>query len=155
MSSSDKLEALSQLSQDFPKYSAAIARKVDISAGILEAVPDMFMKGPPSLGVYINGKLHTTSDLDAYSYVDRDLSCGTRLPDILRMLKHIRIERNQALSLVNLGITPHQALQLISDPLIGQSQTEDEPGDGIVDASDRPEGGGVIIWWNDIEKDSR
>lgn len=27
--------------------------------------------------------------------------------------------------------------------------------DGIFDASDRPEGGEVIRWWNDISKDSR
>ena len=27
--------------------------------------------------------------------------------------------------------------------------------DGIFDASDRIEGGGVVIWWNNIEKDSR
>jgi len=27
--------------------------------------------------------------------------------------------------------------------------------DGIFDASDRIEEGGVIVWWNDLEKDSR
>ena len=60
-----------------------------------------------------------------------------------------------ALSLKDLGLGPRQAFELISDPIIGQRQTEDEPGDGIVDSSDRLEGGGVITWWNDIEKDKR
>jgi len=44
---------------------------------------------------------------------------------------------------------------LISDPLIGQAQTEDDPGEGTVDASDQLEEGEAITWWNNIEKDSR
>jgi UDP-glucose:glycoprotein glucosyltransferase len=27
--------------------------------------------------------------------------------------------------------------------------------DGLVDSSDRLEGGGVVVWWNDIEEDTR
>lgn len=59
------------------------------------------------------------------------------------------------LSLVELGFTPEQAFQLLSDSLIGQAQTEEDVGEGIYDASDRQEQGGVITWWNDIEKDKR
>jgi UDP-glucose:glycoprotein glucosyltransferase len=59
------------------------------------------------------------------------------------------------LSLTSLGLTPRQAFELVSDAVIGQAQTEDDPGEGIVDASDRIEGGGVITWWNDIEKDKK
>ena len=59
------------------------------------------------------------------------------------------------LSLSELGIAPEQAIKLLSDSVIGQVQTEDDPGDGVVDASDRPEEGKVITWWNDIEKDKR
>jgi UDP-glucose:glycoprotein glucosyltransferase len=59
------------------------------------------------------------------------------------------------LSLTSLGLTPRQAFELISDPLIGQAQTAEDPGEGMVDASDRIEGGGVITWWNDIERDKK
>jgi UDP-glucose:glycoprotein glucosyltransferase len=59
------------------------------------------------------------------------------------------------LSLIELGFTSQQAFELISDPLIGQAQTEEDVGEGIVDASDRIEGGEVLTWWNDIEKDKR
>lgn len=59
------------------------------------------------------------------------------------------------LSLVSLGLTTRQAFELISDPIIGQAQTEIAPGEGLVDASDRLEGGNVITWWNNIEKDKR
>lgn len=71
------------------------------------------------------------------------------------LLKAIRSEKKLATSLVSLGLTPKQSFQLLSDPVIGQKQTAEEPGEGVVDASDRTEGGGVVVWWNDIEKDSR
>jgi UDP-glucose:glycoprotein glucosyltransferase len=71
------------------------------------------------------------------------------------LLKVVRAEKKLATSLVSLGLTPKQSFQLLADPVIGQKQTAEEPGEGVVDASDRPEGGGVVVWWNDIEKDSR
>jgi hypothetical protein len=74
---------------------------------------------------------------------------------IISLLKAIRAEKKLATSLVSLGLTPKQSFQLLSDPVIGQRQTAEEPGEGVVDASDRHEGGGVVVWWNDIEKDSR
>jgi UDP-glucose:glycoprotein glucosyltransferase len=70
-------------------------------------------------------------------------------------LKTIREERELILSLLDLGLTPKQAFELISDHLIGGAQVEDDPGEGFVDASDRIEGEGVITWWNDVEKDAR
>lgn len=39
--------------------------------------------------------------------------------------------------------------------MVGQGQVEDDMGEGLVDASDRIEGGDVIVYWNDIEKDKR
>jgi UDP-glucose:glycoprotein glucosyltransferase len=71
------------------------------------------------------------------------------------LLKVVRAEKKLATSLVSLGLTPKQSFQLLADPVIGQKQTAEEPGEGVVDASDRSEGGGVVVWWNDIEKDSR
>lgn len=71
------------------------------------------------------------------------------------LLKLIREERDLILDLNSLGLTTKQAFELISDPIIGEAQTDDDPGEGFVDASDRFEEGGVITWWNDIEKDKR
>lgn len=56
-------------------------------------------------------------------------------------------------SLVAIGYTPKQAFQLVSDELIGHAETEHDPLEGLVDVSDRIEGGGVITYVNDIEKD--
>lgn len=72
-----------------------------------------------------------------------------------RLLKHFRAEKKLATDLTSLGLTPKQAFTLLSDPVIGSKQTAEDPGEGVVDASDRPEDGEVIVWWNNIEKDSR
>ena len=71
------------------------------------------------------------------------------------MLKALREENDLITSLTTLGLSPKQAYELISDSVIGQAQTEEDPADGTVDASDQLEDGNAIIWWNDIEKDSR
>jgi UDP-glucose:glycoprotein glucosyltransferase len=58
-------------------------------------------------------------------------------------------------SLTSLGLTSEQAIELITHPALGTLQGENDVLDGIFDASDRPEGGDTIVWWNDLEKDSR
>lgn len=58
-------------------------------------------------------------------------------------------------SLTSLGMTPEQAVELVSHESILAAQREGGTIEGIFDASDREEGGDVIIWWNDIEKDQR
>ncbi|KAK4688056.1 UDP-glucose:glycoprotein glucosyltransferase, partial [Tremellales sp. Uapishka_1] len=138
MASEDKLEALAQLSQDFPKYSAAIARRVIVDPVIAEHSVLMGKRGSQPSAFYINGKTIKDTELNAYS-----------------LHKILRSERSLTLSLTSLGLTPKQAFELISDPLVGQAQTEEDPLEGLVDASDRPEEGQVITWWNDMEKDKR
>jgi UDP-glucose:glycoprotein glucosyltransferase len=71
------------------------------------------------------------------------------------LLKAIRDEKDLIASLTRLGLSSKQAYELISDSVIGQAQTEEDPADGTVDASDKLEDGNAITWWNDIEKDSR
>lgn len=56
-------------------------------------------------------------------------------------------------SLTSLGLTPKQAVELVSHESIFAAQREGGAVEGILDASDREEGGDVIMWWNDIEKD--
>jgi len=57
-------------------------------------------------------------------------------------------------SLMSQGLTAPQALELVSDQVTGTAMTEREAVEGLVDASDRPEGGDVISWLNDIENDA-
>lgn len=152
MSSEDKLDALQHLSQDFPKYSAALSRHVQVSDPIRAKLPDLYNMGPMEPAVYINGKPFGSTELNAFS------SAFCRPVDVMltiRLLKALRDEKDLISSLTRLGLSPKQAYELISDSVIGQAQTEEDPADGTVDASDQLEDGNAIIWWNDIEKDSR
>lgn len=76
-----------------------------------------------------------------------------RTHSIGRLLKVLRQERDTILSLTSLGLTTEQAVELVSHESILAAQQEKGAVEGIFDASDREEGGDVIIWWNDIEKD--
>ncbi|ODO11431.1 hypothetical protein I350_00211 [Cryptococcus amylolentus CBS 6273] len=135
MSSNDSLKALTHLSQDFPKYLAALARTVEVPENILAKGRSIAVRGQGTQAIYINGKPFGT-DLNAYS-----------------LLKTLREERQLTFALTSLGLTPAQAVTLISDPDIGSAQVGEDVGEGFVDASDRTEGGDVVVWWNDIEKD--
>ncbi|WWC85342.1 uncharacterized protein L201_000205 [Kwoniella dendrophila CBS 6074] len=136
-SSQNPLEALKELSQDFPKYSAALARQVQVSDDIRQQIGNLLQRDRTAQAIYINGKAWNEGS-DAYG-----------------LLRAIRSERKHVISLTSLGLTPKQAIDLISDPLIGEAQIEDAPGEGVVDASDRIEGGDVVVYWNNIEKDKR
>ncbi|WVN85210.1 uncharacterized protein L203_100355 [Cryptococcus depauperatus CBS 7841] len=137
MSSNDPLDALIHLSQDFPKYSAALARQIKIPEVIKAKGRTIAVRGRGKEAFYVNGK-SIGEDLNVY-----------KLLDVLRR------ERQLALSLTCLGLTPAQSFSLLSDPVVGQMQAGDEMGENLVDASDRLEGGDVVVWWNDIEKDKR
>jgi UDP-glucose:glycoprotein glucosyltransferase len=73
----------------------------------------------------------------------------------LSLLDIIREERHRAVSLCSMGLTPQQSFEILSDDRIGDALSTADPMDSLVDASDRWEGGKVIQWWNNIEKDSR
>jgi UDP-glucose:glycoprotein glucosyltransferase len=72
-----------------------------------------------------------------------------------RLLKLLRKEKDMISSLVSMGLTAEQAIDLVSHSAISSAQRESGKLEGIFDASDRAEGGGVITWLNDIETDSR
>ena len=74
----------------------------------------------------------------------------------LGLLRLLRKERHVMRSLASLGLSPSQSIDLLTHKIIYSAQ-QDTAGqlDGIFDASDRPEGGNVIVWWNDLTKDSR
>ena len=59
------------------------------------------------------------------------------------------------LSLTSFGLVPDQAFDLITHPSLGALSPKNGVVDDLFDASDRPEGGDLVFWWNDIEKDSR
>lgn len=75
----------------------------------------------------------------------------------LRLLRVLDKERLISLSLQSLGLNVSQVSDLITHSAISAAQTTASSGvtSGLFDSSDRQEGEGTIIWWNDIEKDVR
>ena len=59
------------------------------------------------------------------------------------------------LSLMSLGLSSEQAIELLTHPTIGKAQSQAGALDGLFDASDRAEDGEVIGWMNDFETDDR
>ncbi|KAF8631762.1 hypothetical protein AX15_002201 [Amanita polypyramis BW_CC] len=86
--------------------------------------------------------------------------------DALKMKRVMRRERNWIRALEGLGMSRQDAVRIVSDSggvagedgKSGKSHgagTGEQILDGRVDASDREEGGDVILWWNNFEKDER
>lgn len=71
------------------------------------------------------------------------------------LLRTMRKERNVIQSLTSLGLQRSQAFDLLTHPAVSLAHKESSVMETLFDASDRPEGGDVIVWWNDMEKDSR
>jgi UDP-glucose:glycoprotein glucosyltransferase len=70
------------------------------------------------------------------------------------LLKVLRKERDTMASLTSLGLNATEAIEALTHPAIAKAQSSAAQ-EGLFDASDREEGGGVIVWWNNLETDSR
>ena len=137
LSSSDPLDTLVKLSQDFPKYSAAITSH-NISQTFLtelEKNRDAYLQ-PGTNQLWING-----------------IEIEERHVDAFALLENLRKERKLVASLSAIGITGPEAIKLLSHPTIKESMFKDDP--QRYDWRDELDGGDVISWLNDIEKDSR
>lgn len=137
MDSEDPLNTLIKLSQNFPKYSATIAAHnatAELRQEIRENRARMIPAGYNVM--WINGMQIDTRQIDAFS-----------LLDILRR------ERKLIDKFRDLGLSAQEAVKLLSHPTLAESQAEDDS--QRYDYRDTLEGGQVIIWMNDLEKDSR
>lgn len=138
MKDDEPLDALIHISQDFPKLVTGLARKIPTDESLTRDVVINQQSMRMGNMVWVNGRFIGPLDANAISLLDI-----------------IREERHRALSLCALGLTPQQAFEILSDDSIGDALSTLDPMQSLVDSSDRPEGGNVIQWWNNIEKDSR
>ncbi len=131
------LNALTILCQNFPKYAQLLSRRVPILPAVDAELQQNALKA--QAGGTLNGV------------------------DVLKMKRVLRREKEWIRALEALGLSRQEAVKVVSDSGGGAgeegkaktSQVSKEIMDGRVDASDRQEGGDVILWWNDIEKDAR
>ncbi|KAK2792291.1 hypothetical protein FQN52_003768 [Onygenales sp. PD_12] len=137
MSSEDPFDTLFRLSQDFPRHSSAIASRNATPEFLTEFRANRLAMLPAGLNaMWINGVQMDARNVDAFS-----------------LLSHLRHERKVIGNIREFGLTSRQAVQLISDPAIAKAQAADDA--QRYDYRDELEGGNVIIWLNDIEKDRR
>ena len=72
------------------------------------------------------------------------------------LIRVLRRERGVMEALIKAGVKGRAAVvELLTHSNISSAQSEKDMLDGVFDASDRLEGGGVITWWNDLERDSK
>ncbi|KAK2461156.1 hypothetical protein APHAL10511_006683 [Amanita phalloides] len=161
LSSLSPLDAFTTLCQNFPKYTQILSRRVSVSPEVeKELLQNALTAQIGANVVWVNGGI-------VFSPGPEVAGGGGTINgvDVLKMNRVLRRERHWIRTLEGLGMTRPEAVRVVSDsggtvdedgkPKKGQGSGKDHMLEGRVDASDRPEGGDIILWWNDIEKDDR
>jgi UDP-glucose:glycoprotein glucosyltransferase len=139
MDSTSPLSTLNHLSQNFPKYSTSLSRRVQVSPQIVGELASNSKKAQPGTNLFwINGA----------RVEEKDVS-------VLGLAKLLKKEKSLMRSVVGLGLERGEALKLLTHSAVASAQKDGGVTDGLFDASDREEGGGVVVWWNDFQKDKR
>ncbi|EME80870.1 glycosyltransferase family 24 protein [Pseudocercospora fijiensis CIRAD86] len=137
MGSEQPFDTLLRLSQDFPKHSSSIAATEISEEFMAEHSTNREVLVPAGFNVmWINGVQIMPRDVEAYA-----------------LLEHLRRERKMIKSVQEIGLSGTEAVELLSHEAITASQVGQEV--QRYDWRDNAEGGDVIIWMNDIEKDKR
>jgi UDP-glucose:glycoprotein glucosyltransferase len=137
LSSDQPLDTLAKLSQDFPKHSGAVAGMNVSNDFLQEHIQNREILLPPGFNVlWINGVQIMPRDLNPYS-----------------LLEHLRRERKMINGVRELALSGPEAIDLLSHEAITASQIDQEA--QRYDWRDDSEGGGIIMWLNDVEKDKR
>ena len=137
MASENPFETLIKVSQDFPKHSSAIS-KWNISRDFLiehRSNREIFLPAGYNV-ILMNGQQVQSRQMDAFA-----------------LLEQLRRERSIVNNLKQLRFTGSEAVQILSNSAIAEAKAG---GDSQrYDYRDSLEGGRIIIWLNDIEKDKR
>lgn len=137
MNSEDPLGTLLKLTQDFPKHSGRVAA-VETDAEIMAELRHNWdeFSGAGQNTLWINGMQVEYSQINAFA-----------------LLEHLRRERKAINGLTELGLSADEAVQVLSHQILADSKQAEVP--QRFDWRDRVEGGDVILWLNDLEKDRR
>jgi UDP-glucose:glycoprotein glucosyltransferase len=137
MQSEDPLDTLVKLSQDFPKYSSAVASHNATDEFVNEHDYNRAQLVPGGFNIWwMNG----------VQLIERQI-------EALELLNMLRKERKLINGVRDLGLSGQEAIQLLSHTEVATVKAENEA--PRFDWRDEIEGGNVIIWMNDIEKDKR
>lgn len=137
MQSEDPFVTLSKLLQDFPKHSAAVSA-LEIDESLKDELTENWesFAGFGENVMWINGLQMTSDQINAYALLD-----------------HLRQERKHIKALSTLGLSPSEAIQLLSHDTFLMAKREEKP--QRFDYRDDLEDGLAISWMNDIEYDRK
>jgi UDP-glucose:glycoprotein glucosyltransferase len=131
------LDTFLKVSQDFPKYSSFLAAQNVSDAFLKEHHANREQFLPSGYNVlWINGVQYDNRKLDPFSLLD-----------------HLRRERKLLDNFETMEFAPDEAIQMLSHPVIAEAQADLDS--QRYDWRDETEGGNVILWMNDLEKDKR
>ncbi|EER23278.1 UDP-glucose:Glycoprotein Glucosyltransferase containing protein [Coccidioides posadasii C735 delta SOWgp] len=137
MNSEDPFETLLKLSQDFPRHSSIIANTNATIEFLVELANNQAHMLPAGYNVmWING-----------------VQLDPRRTNAFSLLNHLRYERKVINNFRELDLSAGDVVRLLAHPVVARSQAIEEA--PRYDYRDETEGGGVIIWLNDLEKDRR
>jgi len=137
MASDNPFETLIKVSENFPKHSSALTKRNGTTDFIKEHSSNREIFLPAGYNViWMNGMQVQGRQMDAFA-----------------LLEQLRRERSIVNNLRDIGFSGLEAVRILSHSAIAEAKVE---GDSQrYDYRDALEGGRVIIWLNDIEKDKR
>lgn len=137
MASDDPFETLIKISENFPKHSSALTKRNATTSFVKEHSSNREVFLPAGYNVvWMNGMQVQGRQMDAFA-----------------LLEQLRRERSIVDNLRGLDFTGSEAVRILSHPAVAEAKME---GDSQrYDYRDAIEGGKVIIWLNDLEKDKR
>lgn len=129
--------SLLNVTQDFPAYSSKIVDH-EISEVVLKQLrDDRTMRLPMGYNVFwMNGVQLDARQIDAHA-----------------LLHHLRRERRLISQLKEFGLSGPEAIKVLAQTSIAKSKTVSGP--QRYDFRDESEGGKVVIWMNNLQKDTR
>ena len=137
LDSETSFQMLKKVSQDFPKYSSLITKRNASMSFRAEHESNRNVFLPAGYNVvWMNGMQIEPRQMNAFALLDQ-----------------LRRERSLIGGFAELGFTGYEAVQILSHTAITESKVETES--QRYDYTDTLEGGNVIIWLNNIEKDKR
>ena len=137
MSVDNPFKTLIKISEDFPKHSLALTKRNASKEFVQEHSVNREVFLPAGYNViWMNGMQVQGRQMDAFA-----------------LLEQMRHERLLVDNLRGLGFSGTEAVQILSHEAIADAKVETDS--QRYDYRDTTEGGKVIIWLNDIEKDKR
>jgi UDP-glucose:glycoprotein glucosyltransferase len=137
--SSDPFNTLTFLSSNFPRLAIPLSRLTPLSGPLIAELRVNALKAAAGSNMFwLNGVYYSENEFTPFS-----------------ILNKLRSEREIMGQLTQLGLSPKQALEVLSSKHVQKASSQGAVLDGVFDASDRAEGGDVIVWLNDLEKDER